>query len=112
MKKVLKKLQEIQKTVAWINQEEVQLKYPMTTFPEVAEITNGIDPYIRLYGYGLNWQRSMKRWLDGNFDNLSYEVIEQETDEISRFETQNLPIFFYQVELISHMVCLIRIPLT
>ena len=82
---ISKKLKEIQKTTTWINQEEVQLKYPITSFPEMNEISNYIDPYIRLYDNISNWRKCMKRWLDGDFSLLNSDEIENQTDEMSRY---------------------------
>ena len=78
------KLKEVQKTAAWINQEEMQLKYPVTLFPEIVEINTYIEPYVRLYHTIANWRKCMKRWLDGDFSILNSEVIENQTDETSR----------------------------
>ena len=33
----------------------------------------------------LQWRKSLKRWMDGNFPDLSADVIENETDEMSRY---------------------------
>jgi len=32
----------------------------------------------------MNWRKSLKRWMDGNFHDLNADVIENETDEMSR----------------------------
>ena len=89
------KLKELQKTTGWINQEENQLKYPVTLFPEMAEIGSYIDPYVRLYCSIANWRKCMKRWLDGDFSLLNSEVIENQTDEMSRSDP---PTHFEKVE--------------
>lgn len=81
---VSKKVQEIQRTANWITQEEIQLKYPITSFPEIAEINNFIEPYLRLYTSVYVWRKSMKRWLDGDFHRLNADEIENQTDEMSR----------------------------
>jgi hypothetical protein len=52
IRSVSRKLREIEKTAKWVNQEEVQLKYPVTSFTEINEITNSIEPYVRLYTTG------------------------------------------------------------
>ncbi len=80
-----RKVQEIQKTANWITQEEIQLKYPITSFPEIAEINNYIEPYIRLYVSVHSWRKLLKRWLDGDFHNLNSDDIENQTDEMSRY---------------------------
>lgn len=79
-----RKVQEIQRTANWITQEEIQLKYPITSFPEITEINNYIEPYIRLYSSVHNWRKQLKRWLDGDFPNLNADDIENQTDEMSR----------------------------
>lgn len=84
-----RKVQEIQRTANWITQEEIQLKYPITSFPEIQEIMNYIDPYIRLYTSVLNWRKSLKRWLDGDFYTLNADDIENQTDEMSRYFITN-----------------------
>ena len=79
-----RKVQDIQRTANWITQEEIQLKYPITSFPEISEILTYIEPYIRLYTNVLGWRRSLKRWLDGDFYTLNADDIENQTDEMSR----------------------------
>ena len=79
-----RKAQEIQRTANWITQEEILLKYPLTSFPEINEINTFIDPYARLYSSVLIWRRSLKRWLDGDFNILNADDIENQTDEMSR----------------------------
>ncbi|XP_045030294.1 dynein axonemal heavy chain 7 isoform X2 [Daphnia magna] len=79
-----RKVQEIQRTANWITQEEIQLKYPITSFPEIAEINTYIEPYIRLYVSINSWRKLLKRWLDGDFHNLNADDIENQTDEMSR----------------------------
>jgi len=80
-----RKVQEIQRTANWITQEEIQLKYPITSFPEIVEINNYIEPYIRLYVSVHSWRKLLKRWLDGDFHNLNADDIENQTDEMSRY---------------------------
>lgn len=87
---VSRKVQEIQRTASWITQEEIQLKYPITSFPEIAEINNFIEPYLRLYTIVYVWRRSMKRWLDGDFYKLNADEIENQTDEMSRYVVRYL----------------------
>ncbi len=82
-----RKVQEIQKTANWITQEEIQLKYPITSFPEIVEINNYIEPYIRLYVSVHSWRKLLKRWLDGDFHNLNADDIENQTDEMSRYDS-------------------------
>ena len=80
-----RKVQEIQRTANWITQEEILLKYPLTSFPEIQEINTFIEPYLRLFSSVLIWRRSLKRWMDGDFDVLNADDIENQTDEMSRY---------------------------
>lgn len=80
-----RKVQEIQRTTNWITQEEILLKYPLTSFPEIHEINTFIEPYLRLFSSVLIWRRSLKRWMDGDFDVLNADDIENQTDEMSRY---------------------------
>ena len=43
-----------------------------------------MEPFQKLYGNVLRWQRAEKRWMDGEFLKLESEAIEGEVDEFWR----------------------------
>ena len=56
----------------------------MTSYPLVENIQTSVEPFQKLYGNVLRWQRAEKRWMDGEFLKLESEVIEAEVDEFWR----------------------------
>ena len=42
-------------------QEEALYKYPITTYPDVDDITSALDPFLRLFNVVLKWQKAEKR---------------------------------------------------
>jgi dynein heavy chain, axonemal len=58
---VQKRVNEVQESIAWINNEELLYKYPPTQFPELEEINTGLDPFARLFQAVVKWQRAEKR---------------------------------------------------
>ena len=50
----------------------------------VDEISNGIDPFFKLFNVVVKWQRAEKKWTDGAFLDLDSEAIEAEVDEYCR----------------------------
>jgi len=67
-----------------IPQEEVLFKWDTTEYPIVENIQTSIEPFQKLYNLVLRWQRSEKRWMDGEFLKLESEAIEAEVDEFWR----------------------------
>ena len=43
-----------------------------------------VEPFQKLYGNVLRWQRAEKKWMDGEFLKLESEAIEGEVDEFWR----------------------------
>ena len=46
---VQKRLSECIADIEWVNQEELLYKYPVSTYMEVEEINNAVDPFLRLF---------------------------------------------------------------
>ncbi|PVD24358.1 hypothetical protein C0Q70_14839 [Pomacea canaliculata] len=82
--KVQRRISDLQEQIEWINKEEALFKYPITTYPDVEEITSSLDPFMRLFNVVLKWQRAEKKWMDGMFLELNSEAIEAEVDEYTR----------------------------
>ncbi|XP_071374585.1 dynein axonemal heavy chain 12 [Centroberyx affinis] len=92
---VQKRLQDAEEAIVFINTEEVLYKWEQTCYPEVAVIKESIDPYQKLFGLALKWQRTEKRWMDGSFLDLNGESMEVEVDEFFR-EIYKMLKFFQQ----------------
>ncbi|XP_017568229.2 dynein heavy chain 12, axonemal isoform X1 [Pygocentrus nattereri] len=92
---VQKRLQEVEDSIVFINKEEALYKWDLTMYPEVDVIKENIEPYQKLFGFVLKWQRTEKRWMDGSFLDLNGESMEAEVDEFFR-EVYKMLKFFQQ----------------
>lgn len=45
-------------------QEEALYKYPISTYPDVNDITVAVDPFQRLFNVVLRWQKAEKKLVD------------------------------------------------
>ncbi|NXG35216.1 DYH7 protein, partial [Dromaius novaehollandiae] len=79
-----KRIQEADETVAFINKEETLFKWKLTDFPLLNGVKVEIEPYQKLFGLILKWQRTEKRWMDGDFLELNGESMEAEIDDFFR----------------------------
>ncbi|XP_041350374.1 dynein heavy chain 12, axonemal-like isoform X3 [Gigantopelta aegis] len=95
VRKIQQRLAEVSENISWINKEEALYKYPITTYPDVDDITSSLDPFQRLFNVVLKWQKAEKRWMDGAFMELDSEAIEAEVDEYWR-ETYKIQKIFSQ----------------
>ncbi|KAM6121199.1 LOW QUALITY PROTEIN: dynein axonemal heavy chain 12 [Pterocles gutturalis] len=79
-----KHIQEADETVALINKEETLLQWNLSDFPLLNELKVETEPYQKLFHLILKWQRTEKRWMDGNFLELNGESMEAEVDDFFR----------------------------
>nr|KAJ3422321.1 Dynein heavy chain 7, axonemal [Polyrhizophydium stewartii] len=79
-----KQLQTAQETVGGFNKEEQLFGWPITTYPQRKQIMTTLEPFQALYTTAVNFQRSYKKWMDGNLLELDAEQIEQEVDSLKR----------------------------
>lgn len=56
-----KRLADAQEQIQFVNKEEILYKYPVSTYPEVDEISATIDPFMRLFQVVSKWQRAEKK---------------------------------------------------
>ncbi|KAK2851543.1 hypothetical protein Q5P01_007819 [Channa striata] len=78
---VQKLLQEGEEEIAIINKGEAFYNWDLTSYPEVEVIKETIDPYQKLFGLVLKWQRTEDRWMNGSFLDLDGESMEVKVDE-------------------------------
>ena len=97
------KLKLIEDTVCWVNEEEALFKFPQSSYQDVGDINTiqkgegkmqqNIEPYARLFGTVLKWQKAEKKWTDGSFLELNAAEIESDTVAFAR-EMENLQKLF------------------
>uniref|UniRef100_H3B7G7 Dynein axonemal heavy chain 12 n=1 Tax=Latimeria chalumnae TaxID=7897 RepID=H3B7G7_LATCH len=92
---VQKRLQETEDAIVFINKEEALYKWDQTIYPVLEDIKTNIEPFQKLFGLALKWQRTEKRWMDGAFLELNGESMETEVDEFFR-EVYKMLKFFQQ----------------
>ncbi|XP_041955531.1 dynein heavy chain 12, axonemal isoform X1 [Alosa sapidissima] len=92
---VHKRLQDAEEAVDFINKEETLYKWDQTTYPAIEVIKESIEPYQKLFGLVLRWQRTERKWMDGAFLDLNGESMEVEVDEFFR-EVYKMQKFFQQ----------------
>ena len=81
---LMKQLQTAQETIAGFNKEEQLFGWPITSYPKRKQLITALEPYQALYTTAVNFQKSYKKWMDGNLLELEAEVIEQEVDVLKR----------------------------
>ncbi|KAM9856226.1 dynein axonemal heavy chain 12 [Aulostomus maculatus] len=81
---VQKILQETEEAIIDINKEEAFYKLDQTCYPEAAVVRASVEPYQKLFGLVLNWQRTESRWMDGSFQDLNSESMDVKVDEFFR----------------------------
>lgn len=76
MRKMVCQLKHMEQKAEWINAEEALFKFPLTLYPRIKELKENILPFYALIHRGYQWQRDRKVWLDGAFEFLDVEHIE------------------------------------
>lgn len=58
---VLKRLQDAENEKMWINKEEDLYKLPISNYPEVEEIRNSAEPFLKLFTTVVKYTKSERR---------------------------------------------------
>lgn len=80
LRKLVYRLGDCDKLVAWINNEEATFKFPLTTYPDLEELKEYIIPFHNLVYLVHKWKRSYYTWMDGVFEYLDHNAIEFDHD--------------------------------
>lgn len=80
LRKLVHRLDDCDKLVTWINNEEITFKFPITTYPDLEELKDFILPFHALIYLLHKWRRSYYTWMDGVFEYLDHEKVEQDHD--------------------------------
>ncbi|KAI9097032.1 dynein heavy chain and region D6 of dynein motor-domain-containing protein [Phlyctochytrium arcticum] len=79
-----KQLQSAADTIAAFNREEQLFGWNVTVYPQRKKVMSMLEPYQALYTTAVNFQKSYKKWMDGNLLELDAEQIEVEIDGLKR----------------------------
>ncbi|KAK3925188.1 Dynein heavy chain 7, axonemal [Frankliniella fusca] len=89
MRKFIKRLEEFDRDVAWINREETLMKFSVSNYPELDELKAIIMPFAELVFSCYKWKRTYRLWMDGTFEDLDGASMEEITDNFYK-ETQRM----------------------
>ncbi|XP_036142936.1 dynein heavy chain 12, axonemal-like isoform X2 [Monomorium pharaonis] len=81
MRKMVRQLERMEQKAKWINAEETLFQFPLTLYPRIKELKELILPFYILIYRGYQWQRDRKIWLDGPFEYLDVQHIENKLNE-------------------------------
>ncbi|CAG5048847.1 unnamed protein product [Parnassius apollo] len=80
LRKLAHRLNNCDKLVTWINNEEATFKFPITNYPDLEELKELIIPFYNLVYLVHRWRRSFYTWMDGPFEYMDHVQIEQDHD--------------------------------
>ncbi|KAH0950340.1 hypothetical protein HN011_003603 [Eciton burchellii] len=81
IRKLVHQLGSMEKKAEWINAEEALFQFPLTLYPRIQELKENILPFYALIYRGYQWQRDRDVWLDGPFEYLDVELIENKISQ-------------------------------
>ncbi|CAH1793734.1 unnamed protein product, partial [Owenia fusiformis] len=67
-----------------INKEETLLEYEQSQFPQLQVMFSAKEPYDKLWNTALNFHQQHEAWMNGSFQDLNAETIDDEVSEMSR----------------------------
>lgn len=80
LRKLVHRLHACDDLVTWINNEEATFKFPITQYPDLEELKEYIIPFHSLVFLAHRWKRSYYTWMDGPFEYMDHNQIEQDHD--------------------------------
>lgn len=81
---IQKGLQTLQGTVSRINKEEELFGWDKTSYPDIETLTTDTAPFHHLFEHTLSWQKTESKWLNGPFENLDGDQIQERVDQFWR----------------------------
>ncbi|KAL3319620.1 hypothetical protein Ciccas_001703 [Cichlidogyrus casuarinus] len=79
-----KRIGEARSTANWIEKEEALYKVTPSSYPEVTELQNMTEPFQKLFSIIQKYNKSEKKWFQGEFESLNADEIEAEVEETWR----------------------------
>ncbi|KAI8420031.1 hypothetical protein MSG28_008627 [Choristoneura fumiferana] len=80
LRKFAYRLADCDKLVTWINNEEKTFKFPISQYTDLEELKDFVLPFYSLVHLVHQWKRSYFTWMDGVFEYLDHNQIEQDHD--------------------------------
>lgn len=81
MRKMVRQLKRMEQKAEWINTEEALFQFPLSIYPHIKELKEIILPFYALIYRGYQWQRDRRVWLDGPFEYLDVQHIEDKLNQ-------------------------------
>lgn len=81
MRKMVRQLKRMEQKAEWINAEEALFQFPLSIYPRIKELKENILPFYSLIYRGYQWQRDRGVWLDGPFEYLDVQDIEDKLNQ-------------------------------
>ncbi|KAG5311588.1 DYH12 protein, partial [Acromyrmex insinuator] len=81
IRKMVQQLERMEQKAKSINAEEALFQFPSTVYPRIKELREYISPFYILIYRGYQWQRDRRVWLDGPFEYLDVQHIENKLDQ-------------------------------
>ncbi|XP_059478390.1 dynein axonemal heavy chain 3-like [Neocloeon triangulifer] len=81
-RKLRRRLLEFEEEADWINSEEALFRFPLSTYPELDELKNCLLPVWGLLCLCRSWRTTLYKWMDGAFDELDAESIQDTTNKM------------------------------
>jgi len=81
IRKMVRQLERMEQKAKWINAEEALFQFPFTLYPRIKELREIILPFYNLIYRGYQWQRDRRIWLDGPFEYLDVQHIEDKLNQ-------------------------------
>ncbi|KAJ3308630.1 Dynein heavy chain 3, axonemal [Boothiomyces sp. JEL0838] len=84
IRKLEKKLEELQDNIVKINIEEELLEWEKTPFSKLAQTKEVLDPYKKLWETASQFQTEYSRWMGGAFTEINAELLEETVSNMFR----------------------------
>ncbi|XP_014471742.1 PREDICTED: dynein heavy chain 12, axonemal [Dinoponera quadriceps] len=81
MRKMMRQLERMEQRARAINAEESLFQFPLTQYPRIQELRDNILPFYHLIYKAYQWQRDRALWLDGPFEYLDVQYIEDKINQ-------------------------------
>lgn len=81
MRNIVRQLKRMEQKAEWINAEETLFHFPLSIYPRIKELKEIILPFYALIYRGYQWQRDRGVWLDGPFEYLDVQHIEDKLNQ-------------------------------
>jgi hypothetical protein len=88
-------------TVELINTEEGYFGIPPMRFPHIQQLTNALDPYLKLWSIADNFKRCEEEWMISWLNKLDTEKIENEVKK-SEDNSRILLTQFFLIRVLFH----------